>query len=115
MSHHAAVFFQLRFARPAHTNTALQPREVTPHAAKSRKRIFQLGKLHLEASLHGFGACGKNIQNQFAAVENLALSGLFKSPDLAWSQIVVKNNHVCFVRFTFLQKLLHFPGTDVST
>ncbi len=89
-----AVDFQLLFARPAHADAHLEPRQVIPHLLQPRQRVLQLGQLDRQSGLEGLRPAGKNVQNQLAAIKHLDAGGLLQVARLRRSEIVVEQDHV---------------------
>src|SRR5262249_56767226 len=90
----AAVFLELRLAGAARADAGGVPAEVRPHLAQARQGVFQLRQLDLQAGLDGAGAGGEYVEDQLAAVEDLAVGGLLQVADLTGAEVVVEDDDV---------------------
>ena len=89
-----AVFLELLFARPAHADTPLVPREVGPHSLQPWHGIFQLGQLDLQMGLVGQGVRCEDIQDHLGAIDHLDPELLLEVAGLRGTQVVVEQDHV---------------------
>ena len=88
----AAVRFELRFAGAARADAAAQAGHRSAHAGELRQQVLILRQLDLQAALGRFGALGKDIQNQGAAVQDGRIRQLLQRADLGRREVVVKYN-----------------------
>ena len=91
---HAAVHFQLLFARPAQADALLLPRQVGPHPLQPRHGVFQLGQLDGQAGFVRLCPAGEDVENQLRAVQDLHAGDFFQVACLAGTQVVVEDDHV---------------------
>ena len=99
--HDAPVDFQLLFTRPACADAcwcaACDAFEVGPHRSQARIGVFKLRQFHLQFRFGGFGAGGENIEDQFTAINHLAIGDFFNVGNVRGRKIVVENEHIGFV------------------
>ena len=91
----AAVRFELRLAGAARADAAAQAGHRRAHTGELRQQILILRQLDLQAALGRFGALGKDIQNQGAAVQDGRIRQLLQRADLGRREVVVKHNERC--------------------
>ena len=115
MSHQAAVFLKLGLTWPTHAYACLHPAEMGPHPFQAWQGIFQLRQFHLEAGFSGTRPGGKNIQNQFTAIEYFALGGFLQGFDLTGGEVVVEQDNISIARFDQFTQLSHLAGSDVGS
>ena len=82
----AAVRFELRLAGAARADAAAQAGHRSAHAGELRQQVLILRQLDLQAALGRFGALGKNIQYQGAAVQDGRIRQLLQRADLGLEQ-----------------------------
>ena len=88
--------------------------QVPPHPGQPRIGVFELGQFDLELGLAGLGAGGEDVQDQFAAVDDLGLDDLFEFADLAGRQVVVEDDDVGLVLDDAVPKLFGLAAADVG-
>jgi len=84
-----------------------------PHPHEPGKRIFELGKFHLEFGLSGLRTSGENVENELAAIQHFQAEGVLKLAHLAGAEIVVADDRVGIGGPTHLLHLSEFPPPDV--
>jgi hypothetical protein len=67
---------------------------VAPHLPQPGQRVFQLRQLDLQARLHRPRPGGEDVEDQFAAVQDLDLGGLFQVADLRGAQVVIEDDDI---------------------
>ena len=77
------IAFQFLLARAARPDARAQAGQVAP-AHKPRQQMMQLRCLDLQTSLLGARALGKNIEDQFGAVDHLDLESSLQISLLSW-------------------------------
>ena len=84
-----SVGFELTLAGSAGPDSAGGTRQVGPHPGQARQVVLELGELDLEPPLAGAGVAGEDVEDQGAAVEDLAVGDLLEVPLLVRAQLVV--------------------------
>ena len=87
--------------------------EVCPHPLESSSRVLELSQLDLKSRFSRAGVRGKNVENQFASVDNDPLGFLFEMSTLTRRQIVVENDQfgTCRIDQVFQFNNLSFAET----
>ena len=86
-----AVDFQLLFARPAHADAHLEPRQVGPHLLQPRQRVLQLRQLDGQTRLVRLGTAAKMSRISSLRSSTLTLVRPFEIARLGRRQIVVEH------------------------
>ena len=106
-----AVAFQLALARAAGSDAAAQSRQAGAESAQARQPVFELCQLHLQASGAGFGALGKDVQNQGGAVDDRNIHHLFNVLLLGRRQLVIEDDQFRLAAAHKIRQLLQAPST----
>ena len=109
-----AVLFQLRFAGAAQADAAVNSATGGSTSSETWQRVFELGQFDLQPGFHGAGPAGKDIQDQFAAVEHLDVERFFEIASLAGGKVVVEDDHVGVLGLDAFQQLCHLALADVG-
>ena len=96
LSHQPPVRLDLSLAGAAHADTALHALQVCPHALQPGKGVLELRQFHLIACLGRACAAGEDIQDQFRAVDYLAVRGQFEVLHLSGRQVNIHDDDVGF-------------------
>ena len=65
---------------------------MAPHAGEAGEEILELGEFDLQSALAGAGSGGENVENQLAAVDDLAVGDFFEIPALRGRKLIVENH-----------------------
>jgi hypothetical protein len=113
-THQSAVTFELRFTGPTQADTAtFLATQVAPHLLEARKRILELGQLHLEAGFHSLGASGEDVEDQLTAIQNLHASRFLQVSRLCRRQIVIEDDNIGIRSLDELSQLTELARADV--
>jgi hypothetical protein len=82
--------------------------------SQPRVRILELGQLDLEPAFSRACVRGEDVQDQLAAVEDLAVRDDLEVPNLRGGQVVVEDDHVHFILVGAVADLLGLAGADVE-
>jgi len=77
-------------------------------------RVLKLGQLHLQPAFVGAGVGGEDVQDQLAAVEDLAPRGLLEVADLRRAEVVVEDDDVDVVEIRPPGDFLRLARADVQ-
>ena len=97
--HDAAVHLELALAlaeSAADAAPRLLAHEVTPHAAKARKKVLKLGELNLKTPLARGGVTAEDVEDECRAVDDLdrVAKGLLEVGLLGGRKLVVEHDYV---------------------
>src|SRR5712664_1224721 len=87
---HAAVGFELGFARSPQTDAAADTREVGPHPREARQQILELRQLDLQLRLVAARARREDVENDLGAVHDAHAETLFELHALYWAEIFIE-------------------------
>ncbi len=88
-----AVRFKLLFTRTAPgSHTTFDPLQVAPHALQPRSKIEQLSQFDLQLRFVGPGPTGKDVEDDFTAINNNRIQFAFQVPSLARAQRVIEHD-----------------------
>ena len=76
--------------------------------------VFELGELDLDLGLVRGGAGGEDVEDEFGAVDDLALDDLLDVGDLAGGEIVVEDDHARIEGFAEGAELFDLAGAHVG-
>ena len=115
MLYHAPVRLYLFLPLATRTlGSATLTRQVRPRPRQPRKRVFQTGKLYLKYRLFRSGTLGKNVQNNFTAVDHRRLHQTLPVALLRWRQIRVEHQYVATPLMKQTGNLLRFAGVQAT-
>ena len=66
----------------------------SPHPAKARQQVAELGQLHLGLALPRAGVQGEDVQDQRGPVDHLHLEPLLQVPELAGRELLIQDHRV---------------------
>lgn len=115
VAHEAAVLFELGFAFAAHLAFAALAREVRPGAGEAGEGIFHAREGDLEDGFARLGAVGKDVEDDFFAVNDGDAGEFFPVALLGGREVVVDHNQVAFERFGPGDEFVGFAAAEECT
>src|SRR5262249_48646827 len=94
----AAVGLQLRFTRPAQSDTTFLPLQVSPAAHQARRQMLELRKLDLQLAFMTARTLRKYIQDQTDAIDDAARELLFEIALLRRRELMIEDDQRCSFR-----------------
>ena len=109
-----AVFLELLFARAAHPDAALVPRQVGPHPLEPGHRVFELRQLDLEVGLVRSRVRREDVEDHLGAIDHLDPELLLEVARLGGAQVVVEDDDVGLLGLDERLELLDLARADVG-
>ena len=109
LAHQAAIRFQLGLARALHADAhaARLAGKMGPGVGEPGQHVFELRHLHLHLGLRRPGVLGEDVQDDAAAVQDLAGDLAFQLLHLRAGEVLVEDHQVGLVPFDHVGDLAH--------